>query len=176
MIKQKTVLMAEISDIYHDAGVQKEADSFIDAGYNVMVFGFRDVINCSDEKYNFRLITKPVLARKFRSFRKLDIMFLIFYYNLLIVFTKADYYHSHNTLFLSGMWIASRLFKSKLIYDSHEVQWELNKIAKKLEEYFIHEVDRIINVSEGRAKVQAERFSLDINRIAVISNYPRIIS
>jgi len=40
-MKNKKVLMAESSDIYHDSRVQKEAISLSNNGYKVIVLGFR---------------------------------------------------------------------------------------------------------------------------------------
>jgi glycosyltransferase involved in cell wall biosynthesis len=87
---------------------------------------------------------------------------------------RASNYHAHNTFFLPGMYFSKMIYGGVLIYDSHEVQWESSKLASLKEKYFINKVDKIINVSHGRAKAQAERYNIPINNICVISNYPML--
>ena len=62
--------------------------------------------------------------------------------------------------------------KKKLIYDCHEVQCELNFFSCFIENLFIKKVDKIINVSRGRAKHQSIKYNININEILIISNYP----
>lgn len=167
------VLMAERSDIYHDARVQKEADTLSNYNYDVTVFGLRETTTNNDDNFNFKLITKHVLPRKYRILRKSHLFILIIYFNIRIIFYRADFYHSHNTMFLFGMWLSNKIHKGKLIYDSHEVQWERNYIIRLLESCFIRKVDAIINVSNGRAIEQANRYNIE-KKITIISNYPII--
>lgn len=168
----KKVIMAERSDIYHDARVLKEAESLFLAGYEVEIVGLRAKKKSDDSSFKFKINTYYVLPRKYKILRKLHLLLLIFFINGKLIFRKADIYHAHNTFFLVGMYFAKKIYESKLIYDSHEVQWELNSIAGLLEKLFIKKVDKIINVSTGRAKVQALKYKIDENSISVISNYP----
>ena len=64
-------------------------------------------------------------------------------------------------MFLPSMFLANKIFSGKLIYDSHEVQWELNFISKILEFLFIKKADKVINVSKGRADAQISRYGLN---------------
>jgi len=166
--------MAERSDIYHDARVLKEADTLSQAGYMVTVLGLRGIRENKDGDFPFKVKTYYALPREYGLFRKLHLLFLILYINLLVLLKKADVYHSHNTFFLPSMWFANKLFGGKLIYDAHEVQWESSAAAAFLEKVFIRKVDQIINVSVGRAEAQAKRFNVDLSNITIISNYPVI--
>lgn len=165
--------MAETSDIYHDGRVLKEAYSLTENNYNVKVYGFRNdwVVG---EKLNFQLRTFYIFPRKFRILRNISIAINIAVINLLILLTRAQFYHAHNTMFLISMYISSRLYGGRFIYDCHEVQWELNKIASTLERIFIKKPDKIINVSDGRAKYQAQKYNIPLSKITVISNYPKL--
>lgn len=164
--------MAERSDLYHDSRVIKEANSLNSNGFNVTVIGLRSLKKNLDNDFSFRMNTKYVLSRNFGVLRKLHLFILIFYLNLKILFIKSDYYHAHNTYFLPGMYLAKIIYSGILIYDSHEVQWELNTISKITEKFFINRVDKIINVSEGRAIHQSKKYSIPKDKIKVISNYP----
>lgn len=172
MKKKPTVIMAERSDIYQDARVQKEATSLANNNYKVEVWGFRGTWKKEKVKYNFKLVTFPVVSRRFRILRNIHMALNIFIISLVILWKKAEYYHAHNTMFLPAMYLSSRIHKGKFIYDSHEVQWELNRLVEFLEKAFIQRADRVINVSKGRAEAQSERYDVPKNKITVISNYP----
>lgn len=174
MKKKPTVIMAERSDIYRDARVQKEATSLANNNYKVEVWGFRGTWKKEKVKYNFKLVTFPVVSRRFRILRNIHMALNIFIISLVILWKKAEYYHAHNTMFLLAMYIASKLHKGRFIYDSHEVQWERSRIEAFIEKVFIHKADKLINVSEGRAKIQSERYNLPGDKICVIANYPVI--
>ena len=169
------IVMAERSDLYHDARVQKEAESLQNHGYELLVLGLRSKKKSIDKDFPYIMATHWVLPRNFGLLRKLHLFFLIFAINIKILFIKSDYYHAHNTYFLPGMYIAKLLYRGVLIYDSHEVQWELNSIASIQEHLFIKKVDKIINVSEGRAIAQAKRYKIPFKDICVVSNYPVLL-
>ena len=165
--------MADTSDIYHDGRILKEAKSLERNGYKIKIFGFHN-ISSSKAIYNFKIKTLLIVSRKYRILRNINIILNILLINFKILFNRAKFYHSHNTMFLPGMYIASKIYNGKFIYDSHEVQWEASSTARRLENWFIHKADKIINVSEGRANEQAKRFNLNKEDITIISNYPEI--
>lgn len=172
MKEKPTVVMAERSDIYHDARVQKEATSLANNDYRVEVWGFRGEWQKADMKSNFRLVTFPVISRRFRTLRNINMALNIFIISLVIIGKRADYYHAHNTMFLLAMYLSSKIHQGKYIYDSHEVQWEKGRIQAYLEKLFIQRVDKVINVSEGRAKIQSDRYNLPDSKISIMANYP----
>ena len=176
-IANNKVLMAESSDIYHDYRVQKEASSLASAGYDVTVLGFRSQIHEQhDNGFNFKILTLPVVSRDHRLLRNICIAFNILVINLFIVFHRVRFYHAHNTFFLLGMYIASKLHGGKFIYDGHEVQWESGKLPSLLERFFIKKTDAVINVSYGRKIAQASRYGIAAEKIKIISNYPIVKS
>jgi len=167
------IIMAEKSDIYHDSRVLKEARSLANAGYDVSVYGFREKWKAGEpKKYNFNITTFPVVSRKYRALRNISIFINIFIIHIIIILTKAQYYHAHNTMFLLGMYVSSRIHSGKFIYDSHEVQWERIKIHHILEKLFVHKAHRIISVSEGIAGEIRKRYSIPEESIIFLSNYP----
>ena len=171
-MKYKKVLMAESSDIYHDSRVQKEAISLANNGYNVTVLGFRSKL-IVNRNFVFSLFTLPIFSRKYRLFRTISIILNVLLINLIIIFKKANFYHDHNTMFLFGMFISSKIHRnSKLIYDCHEVQEDTGIIHAKLEKFFIKEYDAIINVSKGRAIYQAKKYYVPLENITILFNYP----
>jgi len=176
MKKKPVVIMAERSDIYRDARVQKEAMSLASNHYEVEVWGFRNKWKNEKLNSNYKLVTFPIISRRFRIFRNISMALNILIISIVILLKKADYYHSHNTFFLFPMYLSSRIHKGKIIYDSHEVQWERSKYEAFIERMFIKKVDKVINVSKGRAKIQQKRYSLQKDQIKVIANYPVIVN
>ncbi len=169
------VLMAESSDIYHDYRVQKEAASLAAAGYDVTVCGFRSTgRRPAGREFPFRVLTLPVVPRRFRLLRNLSIMAVVAVYNLFAICRSYDFYHAHNTMFLVGFHIAARLRGKRFIYDAHEVQWEHGNVQTRLERMYIHKADGLINVSPGRIRVCSERFGIPRERFTLISNYPLV--
>ena len=165
--------MAERTDIYHDSRVLKEARSLTNVGYDVSVYGFRGKWKIDETKnYNFNICTFPVVSRKYRVLRNISMFINIFIIHIIIILTRADYYHSHNTMFLLGMYLSSKLHKGKFIYDNHEVQWENTHADALLEKAFIHKPDAIICVSDGIADEVAKRYSIPEDKFTIISNYP----
>ncbi|MBN1183551.1 MAG: glycosyltransferase [Bacteroidales bacterium] len=165
------VIMAESSDIYHDGRILKEAYTLSEAGYDLTIYGFRNS-NSLIGKYPFKIHTILIFSKKHRALRNLSIGMNIIFLNVLLIFKKAKIYHAHNTMFLPGMYIASLIHKGELIYDCHEVQWELNSIAKRLEEKFIYKAKYIINVAKGRTVAQMEKYNIPEGNFTIISNYP----
>lgn len=176
MKEKPTVIMAERSDIYRDTRVQKEATSLANNNYKVEVWGFRSTWKKEKLNSNFKLVTFPVVSRSFRIIRNINMALNIFIICLVILWKKADYYHAHNTMFLLAMYLSSRIHKGKFIYDCHEIQWELSRLAGFLERIFIQRADKIVNVSEGRARVQSVRYHVPMKKITVICNYPVVSS
>ena len=140
---RKKILMAERSDLYHDARVQKEAESLQNNGFDLRVIGLRGSKLNHDNEFPYRMDTNYVVPRDYRLLRKIHLFLLILYINMRIIFIKSEYYHSHNTYFLPGMYLAKLLYGGILVYDSHEVQWESNKIAK-IEETNRHSIKDIL--------------------------------
>ena len=169
------VIMAERTDIYHDSRVLKEAKSLADEGYDVSVYGFRAKLKIDrHRRYNFNIISFPLISRKYRLLRNISMFIYISIINIIIILKKANFYHAHNTMFLIGMYISSKLHRGKFIYDSHEVQWECTKADEILERMFIHKADIIICVSYGIAKEVSKRYSIPTGKVSVISNYPYV--
>lgn len=173
MIKNKgKIIMAESSDIFHDGRVLKQAQTLTEDGYKVLIYGFRNQ-KTKRTNYPFKIISFPIFSKKYIYLRKTSIIINILLINIILLFKKSDFYHSHNTMFLPSMYLANKIFRGKLIYDSHEVQWELNFISKILEFLFIKKADKVINVSKGRADAQISRYGLNPKIVTVISNYPK---
>lgn len=169
------VVMAESSDIFHDYRVQKEAATLAEAGYDVRVYGFRPAGPEPERTaFPFCLRTWPVASRRRRALRNLTMAANIGLINLLCVATRASFYHAHNTMFLVGMWLGSRLHRGRLVYDAHEVQWEAGRLAGALEWVFIRRADGVINVARGRAAASARRYGVAEERFTIVSNYPLV--
>ncbi len=165
------VVMAESSEIYRDGRVLKEAGCLAANGYEVTIYGFRSDVGAKSA-YPFKIVTLPIFSRKKRFLRNLSMALNIFLINLKLLFTRADVYHAHNTMFLVGAYLSSRLRRAKFIYDCHEVQFEAGCIQGLLERVLINKANAIINVSKGRAEYQRQQYRLGNRDILMIHNYP----
>ncbi|HET6495184.1 MAG TPA: glycosyltransferase family 4 protein [Thermoleophilia bacterium] len=92
--------------------------------------------------------------------------------------TRADIYHAHdlNTLFMA--WTASRLRRTPLIYDTHEVatdraDMKLRWWAALLESVLIRRTDRAICTTATRAEFTRKRYNIPMP--TVLRNLPAYV-
>lgn len=164
------VLMVESSNIYADGRVLKEAASLTDGGYHVQVCGFRERIRVK-KTYAFRIFAISIWGKKNRFLRNLSIVYAIILLNIRALFIRSDVFHAHNTYFLVSGYLHKKIYKSKLVYDAHEVQSDMGWLPSRLEAFFIKRVDFIINVNSGRRGLMIEKYGLKVP-IGLIHNYP----
>lgn len=161
----------------NDARVLREATALVEFGYEVKVVAIQD-LDCKDlpnkEIMNgFRVIR----VKRYRG-KKLSILNIFLIMLQMIkegLDKKYDVYHSHDLSGLIQGYICSRLKRSKLIYDSHEVQTARigttgKKIFHYLEKYLIKKVDKVIMTTDMRADYVKNLYN--INKPEVVHNYP----
>ncbi|MEC1714820.1 glycosyltransferase family 4 protein [Schinkia azotoformans] len=81
---------------------------------------------------------------------------------------KADVYHAHDFEMLPGAFVAAKLRKAKLVYDSHELWIEqrpdfpplFKKVVMIIEGFLIKRVDEVITVNESIALELQKRYKL----------------
>lgn len=185
MRRQKTIIMTEFSDARYDARVIKEATSLSNAGYRVHLFMFRaDCLKKTEHEENGIHYKIYPFKRKYEDgtiFSKivkyLNAAMLIFRMNLSILFEKGDIYHSHNLIFALSCLFASKIYKSKLVYDAHELwlsdHW-VDYAAQRLEKVILNKADFSIECSETRAKLVSKFYH--IHRPLTILNCPKYIN
>ncbi len=167
------VLMALEWDVYRDGRMFKEASTLSACGAEIKLVGFRSELS-PPPMFPFRAITLPIFPRRWRRLRQATIVLNLILLNCWLIFQRSDIYHVHNTLFLPGAFLASRLYRRKIVFDCREVMEEAHLVMAWLEKIFIRRVDLVINVSEGRADYQAARYGIPRSRILVIHNYAEL--
>ena len=81
---------------------------------------------------------------------------------------KADIYHAHDFEMLPAAFLAAKLRKAKLVYDSHELWIEqrpdfpplFKKIVKIVEGWLVKRIDELITVNESIANELKSRYKL----------------
>ena len=92
--------------------------------------------------------------------------------------TRADVYHAHDLNTLLMAWTASRLRRTPLIYDTHEVATDRADMhfrwwAALLEKTFVRRAERVICTTATRAEFTRKRY--DIPMPIVLRNLPAYV-
>lgn len=132
-----------------------------------------------------RKLGTPVLQWLVGIYRALYIGYLLYFLYFYRSFwvarrERADVYHAHDLMTMPVAWLLSRLHKAKLVYDSHELWLDRNRVPKRsrlnrffirqVEAYLIKRSDAVITVSEPIADELSKWYH--IPRPKVIVNAP----
>jgi glycosyltransferase involved in cell wall biosynthesis len=184
----KTVIMAEFSDVRYDARVLKSGKTISQMGFKVHLLMYDTSIK-KNKTFSDGSIDYSVYSFKSRYgnnygfnvfkkyFRALVILLKI---NFIILFSKADVYHAHNLKFLFSSFLASIIYNAKLVYDAHEIHSEhydknklkgrfKNKINEFTEKIVLHRCAAFIQASDERAEFIAKKYK--ISKPYVLNNY-----
>jgi glycosyltransferase involved in cell wall biosynthesis len=180
------ILMAEFTEIEKDRRILKEIATLEKAGHKVTVIGITkkdERIIYKDLTQNTNLILIPyknVTPRGFFSkiLRFLDQLIVTARLWIgVLTSTGFDVYHAHNAFTLPAMSIRSFLSKKSLIYDVHEVWWEIKAqlidLGALLERLFIKKAAHIVTTSEKFDPILKDRYKL-VRPILPIPNYPSL--
>ncbi len=179
--KNKKACMFVWNNFINDARVYRECKALVKAGFDITLVCLRykgDNLpkKCVEDGIKVIRINTNLHLKK-SLFGKL-IRYILPVIKMLIIgyIQNAHFYHSNdlNTLVHGVISAKFRLRKSKLIYDSHEVQtdrtgYTSNKI-KLLEDFLIKYVDKMIMTTDTRAEYVSKLYN--IQKPVVIHNYP----
>jgi glycosyltransferase involved in cell wall biosynthesis len=188
MKNNKTVIMAEFSDVRYDARVLKEAYHLSNKKYKVLLFMYntdieKDIVykknNILYHVYSFLSrrendSTKGIIKKYFQALK------YVISVNIKILFTRAEYYHAHNLKFLFISFLSSILHNGKLVYDAHELHsehYDNIKVSNRIKNMINMIMERIvllrchafIQASDERAVYIAKKYRINIP--VVINNY-----
>ncbi|MFW5879263.1 MAG: glycosyltransferase family 4 protein, partial [bacterium] len=149
----------------NDARVLKEAKSLSENGYDVTIHAIaKDGIANFEKKDGFQI---KRLNRVFKANSILGKFEFTIRSVPLLVKQNADIYHAHDCSTLLECYIASRIKRSKLVYDSHELYIRNygnksfgEKIYSLIEKKLIKKVNKIITVNEFIARELQDRYNL----------------
>lgn len=169
----KKVLIAVSTDLYTDQRVIKTANHITSLGFEVIVFSI-DLPNNKRVKCNFRVVRKRLFFKKgFLFYAEFNIR--LFFY---ITFNKVKYLYLNDLDILLAGYLAGRLKKNKIIYDSHEYFTEtpelqnrnlVKKIWLTIEKIILPKIENSVTVNERIAKIYKNKYGV---KMEVVRNLP----
>lgn len=184
------IVMLVLNDITSDARVHKQAASLAREGYSVTVLGlFDQALPEREEKSGYK-----ILRLKISSFRAqagaLAQIIRYLEFNLHAVISilplRPKVCHAHAIQALPACWLAAKLSRCKLIYDSHEYERgqdfsagsRIPRLMRLLwtwpEKLFIRSADIVLTVSDSIAESLVQVYHIE--RPFVIRNIPERFS
>lgn len=170
----KNVCMMVTNTCTHDARVLKEAASLAKNGYHVTILAVMgNNIEKNEVVDGFCIKRINRRLKPFTFFGKLEFSLKFIYFSMK---EKADIYHAHDLSTLLECFISSKINKSVLIYDSHELfvrnygRMSLGEFAYYfLEKNLIKRVNSIITVNQCISKKLKSRYGLSKDPIVVMN-------
>ncbi|HXC06539.1 MAG TPA: glycosyltransferase [Bacteroidia bacterium] len=171
----KKAIVSVINDLSTDQRVHKVCTSLHGMGYKVLLVGRR------------RRNSQELDARRYRT-RRLFLLFEqgpLFYFFfqlrlfLFLLFHKAELLVSNDLDTLLPNYLASKLKRIPLVYDSHELFCEVpelqhhpikKSIWKRLERFLFPKIKRVITVNESIAGIYQQEYGVPVR---VVRNLPR---
>lgn len=176
-MKKKSVLFAVTNDISTDYRVHKIAEYVLEKGFQATVFG-RQLPNTIQVKRNYHIHRKQLLFNhNFLFYAEYNIRLFFF-----LIFTKYDIVVANDLDTLPACYLASKIKKYDLIYDSHELFTEVPELQgrkfvqffwKKLERFFLPKLKKTYTVSKLIAEYYEEKYGL---QMGVVRNIPLLSS
>ena len=170
------ILISVTSDLSTDQRVNRTATTLKEAGYRVLVIGRSLKTSTEVSPKRYRTLRFKLWAEKGPLFYALYNIRLFWF----LLWHHADILVSNDLDTLPANFLASKLKKIPLVYDSHEyftgVPELINRpkvqgIWKKIERYCLPKVDYAITVNESIARLFKEEYNKDFS---VIRNVPLI--
>lgn len=179
------VTMIVLNNMAHDARVRKQARTLANAGHQVTVLALKDdsvpATECID---GFEIMRISLASRRWglgATARLIKLVEYLLRCSLVALQTNAQVYHAHDANTLPIGWLAARLRRAALVYDSHEFERGRNWGASNLpalfrhiwvlpEQLLIRRADLVITVSTSIAEQLRQIYR--IQRPLVILNCP----
>ena len=170
------ILISVTSDLSTDQRVNRTATTLKEAGYRVLVIGRALKTSTELSPKRYRSIRFKLWAEKGPMFYAMYNIRLLWF----LLWHHADILVSNDLDSLPANFIAAKLKKIPLVYDSHEYftgvpelinRPKVQRIWKKIESYCLPKVDYAITVNESIAQLFKEEYNKDFN---VIRNVPLI--
>ncbi|MEA3475262.1 MAG: glycosyltransferase [Candidatus Cloacimonadota bacterium] len=169
---KKHIVMIVLNNVKQDSRVKREAFVLKEAGYAITIFGIKEspfdsthYIYKNIDIFLIPLITKSILPKS-----NLGWFFKYFEFVCRAIFKfltfKIDFIHAHNLDALIPGFIAGKLQKARIVYDSHELFTEMsgkkddliNKSWAYTERLLLKKVDKVIAANESRANIMHQEY------------------
>lgn len=170
---KKKIFVAVTNDISTDYRVHKICNYLIEKGFLVNVYG-RVLPNTLAVKRNYKTIRKKhIFNSNFLFYAEYNLRLFFF-----LLFKKNSYILANDLDTLPACFFASKLKKTELIYDSHELFSEgpelqgrkfVQNFWRKLEDFFLPKIKKAYTVSTSIAEFYDKKYQ---NKMGVIKNVP----
>jgi glycosyltransferase involved in cell wall biosynthesis len=175
------VCASVVSDLQYDARVWKEARSLAQAGYHVALLGCRYDLSAVTRRVEDGIdVVEVPLGGRTGPRNPIRLARALFRLWWEILRTPANTYHSHNVHPAPAAWLASRIRRSALVYDAHELYREstykgfvgraMSAVSGLVEAWMVRRSDVVITTNPSRAAELKRRHG---NReVVVLANVP----
>lgn len=167
------IIVSVISDLATDQRVRKVCNTLFDEGYEILLIG-RKFKKSLPLKRNYPVYRMHLLFTKgFAFYAEYNIRL---FFKLL--FIRKDILLANDLDTLLPNFLISKLFKKKLVYDSHELFTELPELINrsktkniwlKIERYLFPRLNNVYTVCETIAKYYSDKYQVKVD---VIRNLP----
>jgi glycosyltransferase involved in cell wall biosynthesis len=167
--------MMVTNPVTHDARVINEASVLASNNYQVTLLGTKDDGSRSEEYLQGFQIKR--LARGIGGSKVLDKFIFTFKFTLAAIREKADIYHANDLSTLLECYLAARIRRAGIIYDSHELYYSTISrgfggwIYSQIEKLLIQRVDAVITVNTYIAQFLEKHYRLE-KPVFVLMNCP----
>ena len=173
MASSHKIIVAVTNDLTHDQRVRKVCDSLVKLGFNPHLVGRK--LSSSVE------IDRNYTTTRFRLLFNKGPLFYAEYNIRLFLFLLVKNYkriHANDLDTLLASYLASRIRRKKLVYDTHEYFTEVpelqnngfaKRIWEKIETIIFPKLERVITVNQSIATLYEEKYSVPVN---VMRNIP----
>jgi glycosyltransferase involved in cell wall biosynthesis len=170
----KKIIISVTSDLVTDQRVHKVAMSLHKAGFEVLLFGREKKESAEIEPREYKVKRTRLLFEKgFLFYANYNLRLFFF-----LLFNKSDILLSNDLDTLFPNYLISRLFRRKLIYDTHEYftgvpelleRPMIQNIWKKLEKYILPKLAVIYTVNGSIANLYKSEYWVNMH---VVRNLP----
>jgi glycosyltransferase involved in cell wall biosynthesis len=180
-VKKKILVLAD-NGIVHDSRILRETSALVKLGIDVKILGIEEEtskkMNQIPCHYEFiRIWSRKIFPKNYFGWCVKYLEFFIKYW-FCILKEDPDIVHAHDLPCLLPAYLASKLRKFKIIYDSHELYTEqtpnnnlATRIWRAIERYLLPRVNAVIAANASRARIMLEEYGAR-DLPAVVMNIP----
>lgn len=173
-MKQKTAIVSVINDLVTDQRVDRACRAILKKGYQVTLVG-------RIQAKSLTMNDRPYATHRMRLlFSRGPVFYLEYQIRLFLflLYRKSDLLWANDLDTLLPNFLISKLKKSAIIYDSHELFCEVPELLsnpkkrntwKRLERWIFPKLDKIITVNQSIANIYSHEYEKEIK---VVRNIP----
>ncbi|MBN2105076.1 glycosyltransferase [bacterium] len=171
-----SIVIGFLGNIHYDTRTYNLRRILIQKGYPVRFIGFDWTTPNYHSSFHMNQIIYRLKKRRVSILFYLQFFALLFYQMIRI---RSDIYWASDFYSLPACFIAAKLHKAKLFYDSREIYTEINGVQNRkwlkqiifsIEKYIVHYCDRVI--ATGQIDIFTLKSLYGINHLLLLRNLP----